>query len=859
MRIRHLLLSTVMCGSVALMSSASWAQVAPKVVYKPQGEWAVSRMAAKGPGKDPYCTMARRFNDNVILTFARNAKDETSLAMDFQPNTLAKGQSYYVTLDAGANEKRAFDVTPVSDKAMVIRLGQDAKFHDALSQSSKLNVDVAGLQFEFDVPDMAKGHENLSGCVTSVVEPAAGEAKPTKVAQADAPVARRASDNILAAPVTGDTGGMPEPVLHMEGAAPVASAEAEGLREENLRLKNALERERREYEDRFMRESGSSSQVSEVMEKLKLLEKENSDLKYQLADARSMSPKAGAVSPAAPATCPTVSAAPADAAQGAELSMLREENARLKSDIAAQKTAMVQLEMQADQAKSEGGKVQAETATIARLQSRIDDLVGQNSKLQSDLVSANASAKTASAVGADGSISIAQLRSVEEQLKSVESERDMLRGQIEKMGSGQEDGLLKLSGSDWNLEQATRRFNEAEREVRRLGSQLEQARSQCSAEKKEIEYMLFDPEIATEQQISKLMTLETEVNTTKAELARKDTEVSAKIGDYEQQIAKLQAEAGASKASEMEVAALKNELNVLKQSSEQRINEQLAQVNLERDRAQAEKQQLAQRVAALESDKQALEGKLASAVQPAAGTPHAVVQEHQVASVAAAPAVEVESIEPPGAALRPGQVSSRDDASSAPLALAPKSAVPDDSFVSTSKVVAPVVQASVPQTIAVEAPAPAPVSNLITADALSAQLRQAGVALTGGVKKADNVSGPDFVAYSWDASGLFGSAEQKPMANNEQFQTMINQYLDKTKSRCAGDFAASPVPTQPIDGVQVSSYEIACISKDGTGATAALAFYGKDGLFTTVAHEAGMDSMDMAMDARDRVLASVIK
>lgn len=981
MRIRNLLLSSVMCGGVVLMSSASWSQIAPKVTYKPQGDWAVTRMAAKGAGKAPYCTMARRFGNNVILTFARNGNDETSVAMDFPPKTLAKGQSYYVTLDPGASEKRAFDVTPVSDKAMVIRLGTDTKFHDALNQSGLLNVDVAGLQFEFTLPDMAKGNQDLSGCVTSIVEPAAGEAsppssKPAALAQVDAaqadaaPITRRATDDILAAPITNKpTAIAPQPIAPQPAAVtppPAAmaasSSEAESLREENLRLKNALERERREYEDRFMRESSGSSQVSEVMEKLKLLEKENGDLKYQLADARSMAPKAGAVSKADAAAAP--SCAPADPKAGAEIAALREENARLKADIAAQKTAMVQLEMQAGQAKAEGGKAAAEGGLVTRLQARIQELSVQNSKLQSDLMSAQASAATASAVSADGSISLSQLRSVEAQLQSVEKERDSLRSQIDKMGEGQENNLLKLSGSDWNLEQATRRYNEAEREIRRLGSQLQQARTQCNAEKKEIEYMLFDPEIATQQQISKLMTLETEVNASKEALARKndelakrDGEINARIMDYEQKIAKLEAETHKSKASEAELAALRNELSVAKQSAaeqvtiaqrraqdevaaaqkaasaqiaslqsqleaektavqqrtseqisslqsqleaekaaaQQRVNEkiaalqgqaqaekiavandlsaQIAKVNAEKDQmaqrialleaektkmqnAEGERLALKERVSALESEKAKLEARAAAALQPAAGTPRAAVQEVQMASV---PAVSPQAIqaEPIGVpvSLRPGQISSRIEPP-APVALAPKSAIPADTFQPTQAVVAPVVQALAPQAAA---PASSPASNLITADALSGQLRQAGLALTGNVKKLDNVSGPSFVAYSWDASGLFGSAEQKQMANAEQFQTLVNQYLDKTKSRCAGDFAASPVPTMPASGMQVASYEIACIGADGSGATAALAFYGKDGLFTTVAHEANMDTMDMAMDARDRVLASIVK
>lgn len=901
MHIRNLLLSGVVFGSVAMMSSASWAQTAPKVVYKPQGEWAVTRMAAKGPGKDPYCTMARRFGENTILTFARNAKDETSLAMDFPPNTLAKGQSYYVTLDAGSNEKRAFDVTPVSDKAMVIRLGQDMKFHDALNSTGVLNVDVAGLQFEFDVPDMAKGHQDLGGCVTSIIEPAAGmsaklsQAEPMKMAEAapveaaplkeivpvadDGQIVRRASDDILAAPITNSMpdnmpSTMPEtsPMPRMNEAQ---TSEAEALREENMRLKNALERERRAYEDRAMTESSGSSQVSEVMEKLKLLEKENSDLKYQVADARSGAPQTASVSPA--------SCAPGDASQAGEISMLREENARLKSDMAVQKTAMTQLEMKAGQAGE--GNAAADNAAVSRMQSRIDELLAQNSQLQTDVMSAQASA-SAAAVKSDGSISISQLRSVEAQLQAVEQERDNLRAQIEKVGAGKEEDLIKLSGSDWTLEQATRRYNEAEREIRRLGGQLEQAHTQCSTEKKEIEYMLFDPEIATQEQISRLMTLETEVNAAKAELGKKDAEVSDKMGAYEEQLAKLQAELDAAKSSSTEVAALKNELTVSKQTAaeKEKLAMRVAELEAERSRSEiseSERLSLQERVSMLENEKVALEQKLMAAIQPAGGAARVGIERMppQAAEPVMAQTVDVEPVvavptQAPvelaayasSSKLSAGAVSSRDDSIySAPVvALAPKSAVASDSFVTTKDVVEPVIQAAALEasmsdhvTSQVAQPVAVPSSNLVTAEALSSQLRQAGLALSGDVKKADNVSGPGFVAYSWNASGLFGSAEQKPMANAEQFMTMVNQYLDKTKSRCTGDFAASPVPTQSVAGVQVASYEIACIGADSAGATAALVFYGKDGLFTTVAHEASMDTMDVAMDARDRIVASL--
>lgn len=853
MRIRHLLLSSVVFGGIAVMSAASFAQTAPAVVYKPQGEWAVTRVAAKGPGKDPYCTMARRFGDNTILTFARNGKDETSLAMDFQPNTLAKGQSYYVTLSAGADEKRAFDVTPVSDKAMVIRLGQDAKFHDALNRAGSLNVDVAGLQFKFELPDMEKGHQDLGGCVTSIVEPAAGE--PT-TQQAVAPVPAVTPEAIISAPAKAASVGSPAPTL----------SETESLREENLRLKNALERERREYEDRFMKESAGSSQVSEVMEKLKLLEKENSDLKYQLADARSMQPKGKAEAPAvvaAPAACAPAVSGEKDPAAQAELSMLREENTRLKADLAAQKTAMVELEMKASKAtetaQGDSKKWATDTATISRLQSRVDELSAQNTKLQSDLTAAQASvsASAAASVKDDGSITLSQLRSVEAQLRSVENERDTLRLQIDKMGEGGEDKLLKLSGSDWNLEQATRRYNEAEREIRRLGTQLEQARTKCTAEKKEIEYMLFDPEIATKEQISKLMTLEQELTTAKAELARKDTDAGGKLDEYQQKITSLEGELQAAKQGTVDAETLRAQITQAqadKKQLEQRVA-QLEQGSVGGSASVNENLALKDRIAILEGEKSALEQKLASSVNPAAGTPTAPVQEQVVAAISTQSPV-VESVVAPVPAERvasadarmPGSVSTEpldNDVYGGPVALSPKSVTPSSSFVSTQQAVVAAV------------PSAAPAVSLITADALAGQLRQAGLNLTSGIKKIEKASGPSSVAYSWDMGGLFGSAEQAPMQNPEQFKTLISKYLDKTKSRCAGDFAASPVPVEKSGSVLVESYEIACIGADGNGATAALAFYGQNGVFTTVAHEASMDSMDLAMDARDRVIASV--
>src|SRR5690606_21487595 len=111
----------------------------------------------------------------------------------------------------------------------------------------------------------------------------------------------------------------------------------------------------------------------------------------------------------------------------------------------------------------------------------------------------------------------------------------------------------------------------------------------------------------------------------------------------------------------------------------------------------------------------------------------------------------------------------------------------------------------------------------------------------GGVQVAEGDAAADFVAYSWDADQLFGSAEQMQMSAASQFDDLVGRYLEKTKARCMGDFAAVPVLSEKSGTLRVSSYEIACVSGRG-GASASLVFYNDGKRFTAIAHETGLDN-----------------
>ncbi len=135
-------------------------------------------------------------------------------------------------------------------------------------------------------------------------------------------------------------------------------------------------------------------------------------------------------------------------------------------------------------------------------------------------------------------------------------------------------------------------------------------------------------------------------------------------------------------------------------------------------------------------------------------------------------------------------------------------------------------------------------------------IAQAQIAPAADVRMVEKVSGSGKVAWQWNAGGVFGSAEQTPLADASGFDAGVREYLDKTQKRCAGDFAVEPDNSLQLAGSRVESYEIACVGK-GVNSAAALLFLNKGGAFTVVAHETPADKMGDAMEIRDRLLKTI--
>ncbi len=93
-----------------------------------------------------------------------------------------------------------------------------------------------------------------------------------------------------------------------------------------------------------------------------------------------------------------------------------------------------------------------------------------------------------------------------------------------------------VSSDNWNLERATLKFNESERQALRLGRQLQTQKAQCQKEKSELESMLFDPKLTNQQQLASLAALESDLDTAKSTFYRQQRQYEERIRLLEQQL-----------------------------------------------------------------------------------------------------------------------------------------------------------------------------------------------------------------------------------------------------------------------------------------------------------------------------------
>lgn len=118
----------------------------------------------------------------------------------------------------------------------------------------------------------------------------------------------------------------------------------------------------------------------------------------------------------------------------------------------------------------------------------------------------------------------AEISMLKETIDSLRNENIQLQAELKE--EQKISGVPKYLG-DWDLEKATLRYQEAERQLKAMGNKLQKERALHEQEKQDLEAMLFNPQVTEQEQIARLAELEGKIASKDMEIKRLQREINA--------------------------------------------------------------------------------------------------------------------------------------------------------------------------------------------------------------------------------------------------------------------------------------------------------------------------------------------
>ena len=481
-----------------------------------------------------------------------------------------------------------------------------------------------------------------------------------------------------------------------------------------------------------------------------------------------------------------------------------------------------------------------------------------------------------------------KMRQYEQKLEAARADNLALAKDIEEMRRIQEDADVLAASNDPNAQKSVQRYNEAQREIKRLGMLLQQQKLAHRQEKSELENMLFDPAVTDEAQRKKLSDLERKLQTTQNRLDEEakrvnvvDTQKQEKLKELEQKLAtaqlrekqlkaeelKLKTEAKKVEAAEAKLSALTMKEKLLKDKEARLLAQKEAieakvktVANAENKLAQArlKEQEMRAREEKVKLEQEKIvqaELKIAEArgkEQRVLAQQKILAEKQRLLANAEAKLVNVQAKEQEMNAKEEALKAQERRISQQAQRLNQRSRVP-------APVVPQVQVAQIPPQISLNQPVNRPyrsinnqasiTQNAVTSTNLGASQQNLQRLLNNsGIAGFTSLSQQSPNLYVWRANGLNGRAEFSP-----QPSTDINQfaqgYIARERQSCGGDFASLP---SSLAGAK-TGYELACVNSNGSGKAASVVFVQKEGKLMVISHETAAENMDAAIDARDKI------
>ncbi len=126
--------------------------------------------------------------------------------------------------------------------------------------------------------------------------------------------------------------------------------------------------------------------------------------------------------------------------------------------------------------------------------------------------------------------------SLEKTINDLRMDNSALEDDLQDAMRAAKEKRVNISSGNWDLERATMKFRESERQIERLSRQISRERAQHEQDTSKLEAMLFDPEVTNTQQLSRLSELERELEKASEKLNNQQRKYETRIQILEKQL-----------------------------------------------------------------------------------------------------------------------------------------------------------------------------------------------------------------------------------------------------------------------------------------------------------------------------------
>jgi len=497
------------------LPSPALSQDGPAAYFYPSKKWIVEKVDSKNTASLPTCTISNQFNNGFVLQFAGNKEGFTNVNLDVRKATFEKNRRYEVEYSVPGISRDIIPTKAFKENLLVSDLRKKHDFTQSIRMASVIDIKIQGQDFRLYLTGFDAVMKDYAECITPTS---------SKLSKASPEIVKQPAQNIEEDIVSG--------VIEMEPTKLSANTE----KTEDLDIQNeALFKE--------AQEQGLAKPPPITERKTVKIERYTEQLAREMDDKNAEY---------APEIEPQAAPAPKVKREEKPVKVIHikpPETVKLQNEAKAITAPVKPTEkpQRMAAAKPINDKDLATNRPGSLLNARSEDLLeeletkNEPEALAQRDVQALASIEP-SAPGPDDHVfdnMRNKITELEDKLAMLQGENQTLNEELKATLEEAKEERLSISSNNWNLERATMRYNEAERQIDRLGRQIKNVRMQCNQEKSELERMLFDPELTEQQQLSKLSSLEAELEKTKTEFSMQKRQYEERIRLLEDQLNKL--------------------------------------------------------------------------------------------------------------------------------------------------------------------------------------------------------------------------------------------------------------------------------------------------------------------------------